>query len=261
MKKVLVRKTTKKIKHVISSKKLTATKKKKTTPVKASSAKATASRSKKVLKKTTKIVKKSKVLLKKKGVIKKRDTGFKLVKSPKNPILEPRAYSWESQASFNPAAISLGGKIHLFYRALGEDGVSRIGYASSYDGVNFNERLSYPVYSLKDTEVTKDHHSFTSPVIPSYNRNLYASGGGWGGCEDPRLTKIDDTLYMTYTAWNGEKPPAVALTSIKEKDFLFHLAWQTDLKKSNTEPQKDISQDLIGLVNILETCKAVSKAS
>ena len=225
MKKVLVRKTTKKIKHVISSKKLTATKKKKTTPVKASSAKATASRSKKVLKKTKKIVKKSKVLLKKKGVIKKRDTGFKLVKSPKNPILEPRAYSWESQASFNPAAISLGGKIHLFYRALGEDGVSRIGYASSYDGVNFNERLSYPVYSLKDTEVTKDHHSFTSPVIPSYNRNLYASGGGWGGCEDPRAVLIDGIIYITFNIFNvlnGWKwdSMSVAVVSITEENLL-----------------------------------------
>lgn len=42
---------------------------------------------------------------------------------------------------------------------------------------------------------------------------------------------------------------------IKEKDFLFHLAWQTDLKKSNAEPQKDIENDLVGLINILEICK------
>jgi predicted GH43/DUF377 family glycosyl hydrolase len=178
-----------------------------------------------VAKKTKKIIKKSKVLLKKKNLGKKQDTGFRLVKSKNNPILEPRAYSWESQAAFNPAAISLGGKIHLFYRALGEDGVSRIGYASSSDGINFNDRLTYPVYSLKDVEATKDHWPFTSPVLPSYNVNLYASGGGWGGCEDPRAVLIDGNIYITFNIFNvlnGWKwdSVSVAVISIAEKNLL-----------------------------------------
>lgn len=212
IKKVLVRKTTKKVKPVISLKKITKIKSKK-------------SPAKKTLKKSSKIIKKPKVLLKKKNIAKKQDKEFKLVKSKKNPILEPRAYSWESQAAFNPAAISLGGKIHLFYRALGDDGVSRIGYASSYDGINFNERLSYPVYSLKDVEYKKDHSSFTSPVLPSYNRKLYASGGGWGGCEDPRAVSIDGNIYITFNIFNmsnGWRWDAlrVAVISITEENLL-----------------------------------------
>ncbi len=43
--------------------------------------------------------------------------------------------------------------------------------------------------------------------------------------------------------------------AIKDKDFLFHLAWQTDLKKSMASPKEDISTDLIGLINILENTK------
>ena len=67
-----------------------------------------------------------------------------------------------------------------------------------------------------------------------------------------RLEKIKEKIKIIY----GDLTIKEDLKEvIKEKDFLFHLAWQTDLKKSNADPQKDISQDLIGLINILESCR------
>jgi beta-1,2-mannobiose phosphorylase / 1,2-beta-oligomannan phosphorylase len=49
----------------------------------------------------------------------------------------------------------------------------------------------------------------------------YASGGGaYGGCEDPRLTRIRNRIYMTYVAYDGQNPPRVALSSISVSDFL-----------------------------------------
>ncbi len=142
----------------------------------------------------------------------------KLARSPRNPIIEPRSYSWESQAVLNPAAIYLDGRVHLFYRALGNDGVSRIGYASSSDGINFTERLSYPVYFVENAEEMKKHWPFTTPA--HYDIALYASGGGWGGCEDPRAVLIDGTIYMTFNMFNGWDSMRVAVTSIKEEDLL-----------------------------------------
>jgi predicted GH43/DUF377 family glycosyl hydrolase len=50
--------------------------------------------------------------------------------------------------------------------------------------------------------------------------NPFVSGGGTGGCEDPRATIIDDRVYMTYVAYNGWDHPRVALTSIALTDFL-----------------------------------------
>jgi predicted GH43/DUF377 family glycosyl hydrolase len=48
----------------------------------------------------------------------------------------------------------------------------------------------------------------------------YVSGGGWsGGCEDPRLTLLGDTVYMLYTAFDGWGSLRIALTSIKLFDF------------------------------------------
>ena len=43
--------------------------------------------------------------------------------------------------------------------------------------------------------------------------------------------------------------------AIKSKDYLFHLAWQTDLKKSMVQPSEDVKSDLVGILNILESCK------
>ena len=131
-----------------------------------------------------------------------------------NPILKPVVkHSWESKATFNAAAIYLEGKIRLLYRAIGEEGNSVLGYASSKDGVNIEERLDFPVYIPR--EAFESRKKSSSSVVYKF-----MSGGGYGGCEDPRLTKLDDKLYMTYTAFNGCYPPAVALTAIDIKDFL-----------------------------------------
>jgi beta-1,2-mannobiose phosphorylase / 1,2-beta-oligomannan phosphorylase len=178
----------------------------------------------KVLKKQKKIVKKQTKKIRKVVKSSKKLTTKKLVKtlqlkrSPRNPIIEPKDYSWESQSVFNPAVVSSDGRIHLFYRALGGDGLSRIGYASSKDGINFDERLFYPVYFVEKTEDLKKHWPFTSPA--RYDTALYASGGGWGGCEDPRTVLIEGNMYMTFNMFNGWDSMRVAVTSIKEKDLL-----------------------------------------
>lgn len=131
----------------------------------------------------------------------------------KNPIIAPLVDNlWESQAVFNPAAVYDEEKVHLIYRAVGEKAVSVLGYASSKDGIHIDERLKKPVYTPKEPFET----NLEAPVcLPDY-----VSGFGCGGCEDPRITKIDGRFYLTYNAWNGYEPPRVAFTSIREEDFL-----------------------------------------
>ncbi|MFA6251320.1 MAG: hypothetical protein WC603_01705 [Candidatus Paceibacterota bacterium] len=161
---------------------------------------------------------KKRVVLRKKKIIKKEE-GIKLQRAIQNPIIKPTFYPWESEAVFNPAAVASGGLIHLFYRALGSDGISRIGYASSHDGINFENRLSYPVYIAQNFEEAQKHWPFTSPARLSYNPILYTSGGGWGGCEDPRTVIIDGDVYMTFNMFNGWNSMRVAVVSIREEDL------------------------------------------
>jgi len=143
--------------------------------------------------------------------------GSILTKYHGNPILYPRRGSiWESRQVFNAGAVYLDDKIHLIYRAIGEDYISRFGYALSTDGFNISERSINPIYSRRVSSLSK---------IPS------SSGGGFGGCEDPRLVYIADEkrIYMTYTAY-GVDHLAVGMTRIHINDFL-KKRWNWDREK------------------------------
>jgi predicted GH43/DUF377 family glycosyl hydrolase len=113
---------------------------------------------------------------------------------PGNPILQPiKEHSWESKYVLNAGAIWLRNKVYLVYRAFGDDKVSRLGLAVSEDGFKFSERLEYPIFDPTSKNDTK-------------------------GCEDPRLTMINDRIYMTYTAYDGIVAQ-IALASISMDDF------------------------------------------
>ena len=143
-----------------------------------------------------------------------------LRRSIKNPIIDPVPSSyWESEAVFNPGAVMHGGRVHLFYRALGPDGISRIGYASSKDGIHFDERYPHPVYIPETATEVKKHSPYTSPARLHYDRTLYPSGGGWGGCEDPRAVKIGDCIYVTFNMFNGWSSIRIGLISIDVNDL------------------------------------------
>ena len=119
-----------------------------------------------------------------------------------NPIISPRpGVGWEAGGTLNPAAVELENKIHIVYRATTPANVSVLGYAVSEDGFKIDERLDEPIY--------KPRADFESR--PGSDTNF--------GCEDPRIVIIEDRLYMTYTAYNGETP-RVAVSNIAISDFL-----------------------------------------
>jgi predicted GH43/DUF377 family glycosyl hydrolase len=124
----------------------------------------------------------------------------KLVRSPFNPILTPISdHNWESKYVLNCGAIRIKGDVHIFYRAVGEDGISRLGLAISKNGLRVDERLPEPVFA------------------PAHESEKM-------GCEDPRLVAIEGRIYMLYTAYDGITPQ-IALASIAEDDMI-HQRWQ-----------------------------------
>ncbi|MDP3965348.1 MAG: hypothetical protein Q8Q13_00945, partial [bacterium] len=143
--------------------------------------------------------------------------GAFLSRSPKNPILEPSPdVFWENAAVFNPAAFYDGERVHLLYRALGQDGISRIGYAVSDDGIHF-QRFPNPAFVMR----TPSSPKFRNPFAEGgrYDKDAYASGGGWGGSEDPRAVLMEGRLYMNFGVFENWDSIRVALTSIGLADF------------------------------------------
>ncbi len=142
---------------------------------------------------------------------------FSLTRSGYNPILSPHPdQTWENAAVFNPAALCDGQSVHLLYRALGGDGVSRIGYASSNDGIHFT-RFATPSFSMGAPSRPKFQNPFAGSF--RYNTDLYASGGGWGGSEDPRAVAIDGRIYMTFSVFENWESIRMAVTSMSLDDF------------------------------------------
>ncbi len=159
-------------------------------------------------------------ILSKKQVHKVPEVSAGLLKKLKdNPILKPISdHFWESRATFNPAALYEKGKVHIVYRAIGDHDISVLGYASSSDGRNIEERHPEPIFAPKSHLGAPTPYVQQAPSLSPYT----SGGGGYGGCEDPRLTKIGDKIYMTYVAYDGHSPPRVALTSIKADNFFNH---------------------------------------
>jgi len=104
------------------------------------------------------------------------------------PILAPRGDGFESAGVFNPAVVKRGRQYVMLYRAQDRNGISRLGYASSRDGIHFTRR-SEPVL-VPETD---------------YEKN--------GGVEDPRVVRIGNLYYLTYTGYNKHDAQLCLATS------------------------------------------------
>lgn len=94
-------------------------------------------------------------------------------------ILAPTKNKFENLAVLNPGVYQDGEFVHIFYRAIDKRHISSIGYAKLKGPTKVIERWDKPIIS-RDFE---------------YERK---------GCEDPRITKIGDTFYVTYVAHDGK---------------------------------------------------------
>ncbi len=103
------------------------------------------------------------------------------------PILK-KEILWEEKDVFNPAAVVRNDSVYLIYRA--EDkigkyaGTSRLGLATSADGLHFVRKTAPVFYPAEDS------------------MKIYE----WeGGIEDPRIVESENGSYiMTYTAYDGK---------------------------------------------------------
>nr|WP_294860608.1 pesticidal protein Cry7Aa [uncultured Fluviicola sp.] len=109
-------------------------------------------------------------------------------------LLEKTAHDFESHGVLNPGAIREGNVVHLFYRAVKAGNYSSIGHCT-LDG-------PHQIVSRN-----------TDPVIfPEFAYEVH-------GVEDARICKIDDTYYLTYTAYDGANALGALATSRDLKTF------------------------------------------
>jgi beta-1,2-mannobiose phosphorylase / 1,2-beta-oligomannan phosphorylase len=160
-----------------------------------------------------------------------------------NPVISPRHHlEWEREGTFNPAVIQdEDGTIHILYRAIGTDGISRIGYARSENGTKFLHRSPRPVFEPSPGLGLPDPLKARGPV--GYHPAIYTSGGGWGGSEDPRAVRIGEWIYMTYVSFEGWDSVRIALTAITVQDFRAgNWRWK---QPKLISPEKEVNKNWI----------------
>ena len=103
-------------------------------------------------------------------------------------LLEKTAFGFENEGVLNPATIREGNDVHLFYRAVSKGNYSSVGYCRMQGPLTIAERSDIPL------------------IFPQFDYESH-------GVEDPRITKIDDLYYLTYTAYDGINALGAVATS------------------------------------------------
>lgn len=103
-------------------------------------------------------------------------------------ILTKTLLVFENEGVLNPAAIREGDFVHLFYRAVKEGNYSSIGYCKLMGPLEVEERMKSPL------------------LIPEFDYESH-------GIEDPRIVKIENLYYLSYTAYDGVNASGALATS------------------------------------------------
>jgi len=103
-------------------------------------------------------------------------------------VLEKSSNEFENEGVLNPAVIRVGDSVHMFYRAVRNGNYSSIGYCRFDGPLTLVERWERPIMA---SEFDYEAH----------------------GVEDARIVSIENTYYMTYTAYDGINARGALATS------------------------------------------------
>jgi predicted GH43/DUF377 family glycosyl hydrolase len=93
-------------------------------------------------------------------------------------VLSKTENSFECDGVLNPAIIKVDDRIHMFYRAVTKDNYSTIGSCILSSPMVVESRNNMPM------------------LVPQADYE-------YQGLEDPRIVKIEELYYLSYTAYNG----------------------------------------------------------
>ncbi len=103
-------------------------------------------------------------------------------------VLEKSWREFENEAVCNPAVFQDGNTVHILYRAVRRGNYSTIGYCKLDGPLKVVERNDTPL------------------LIPQFDYESH-------GIEDPRIVKIDNIYYLTFTVYDGVNALGALATS------------------------------------------------
>lgn len=110
-------------------------------------------------------------------------------------LLNSSEHEFEREGVLNPAILQDGDTLHVYYRAVRPGNFSTLGYCRLQGPLDVVERLDHPL--IEPTESYESH-----------------------GLEDPRVVKIDDTIYINYTGYDGQNALGAICTGTDPTHFI-----------------------------------------
>ncbi len=109
-------------------------------------------------------------------------------------LLRETALAFEDDGVLNPGIMQEGNSVHMFYRAVRKGNYSTIGYCKFEGPLTLVQRNDAPL------------------MVPQFDYESH-------GIEDPRITKIEELYYLSFTAYDGVNASGALATSADLKHF------------------------------------------
>lgn len=181
-----------------------------------------------------------------------------------NPILSPSpslqfkdpitgdTIKWEERNVLNPTAVVKNDTVFLLYRAQDLKGTSRIGMATSTDGLHFKKIQSPVFYPDNDSMKINEWNYKKSLSEQTNSEDCYFCY--FDGVEDPRIVESENGDYiMTYTSYDGK---TARLSIASSKDL---KTWEKHGLVLKGEKYKDIWSKAGAIVSELYGNKMIAK--
>jgi len=101
-------------------------------------------------------------------------------------IMKPQKNQFGSFARFNPGVYLKDGIVHMLYRASNSD---------IKDAENYISSIGYAKLDLNTNILYDSNDKVIYPTLPEESK----------GCEDPRIVEFEKSIYVFYTAYDGQK--------------------------------------------------------
>jgi predicted GH43/DUF377 family glycosyl hydrolase len=124
-----------------------------------------------------------------------------VIKYKNNPILTKDNVPFRVNSIFNAGAVKIDGRYILLCRTEMPNSRSSLTLAESTDGIEFKVA--------------------GEPCLSPENHNEFAKYVDWG-IEDPRITKIGEKYFLTYTGYSAYEPLVILTETVDFKNFRIH---------------------------------------
>lgn len=146
------------------------------------------------------------------------ENGIEWLKHSKNPVLDAgKNEDWDGKQTSNPSVLFKNGIFHMWYQGKDSNGICRVGYATSKNGVHWKKHGYVLSPGIEKSKKYPKRTGFQHPHV-IFNKGLFHM---WFISEF-EMTKVCYAKSRDGMEWNINKDPVLNIDSKWERDKLYY---------------------------------------